>query len=197
MRGVSVFADDLDVANAQMGFDVLFSPILPRLSELHWVFDEWPLWTDGLGDELCTLSIEDLSLSMNYVPPGTLFPFCTKYIKNDWLNLYGFNSMPDPKQFLADLCRAESADGQKFHDLQKKCRTYEAGIAAYQELLRQRGSEQNRFLDETTEICIFNIDGGQWELFCRDETLLQGLLDRFATIPGLKISSRDLISRLD
>lgn len=146
MRGVNVITDGLDVVARESEFEFLFGPVIPRLSELHWVFEEfYGLPIGPFFDDLCELAMDEMS--QDYAPPGTLFPFCAKCIKNDWLYFYGFCSKPDTQEFFSGLQRARTADGQMFKELQRMKRSYEAAMTACQSHLHQHSSEAGRFLE--------------------------------------------------
>ncbi len=191
MNGINVITEGLDAESSRLEFLFLFGPILSRLSEFHWVYEEIPLGFITGDEELAVVPDDDIF--QDHAPPGTLFLDLAKYMKNDWPELYGFRSKPDTKQFLAGFNRAIATDGKWMNQLQNE--NWEGLMALYHERAKRDGTEANRFLDAHTDVCIFNIDGGFWQFYCRETNLVDDLTRHLTGIPGFEMSLQELLYR--
>src|SRR2546426_7013221 len=77
------------IPKGQSRFAFIFRPILPRLAEYIWVVNlgDWPF--DFPHKEKFE-RIMDAFPRYGIIPRDTLLPRYAKYLKEDWLSLYGF-----------------------------------------------------------------------------------------------------------
>jgi hypothetical protein len=142
-------------------FTALFRPILPKLAEFHWIYEELPFRGGGGMDERFEQLIETVCAE-GYIPPDTLLPRFAHYVVSDWAELYGFQARPD--------------------------------VATIRRRLRESPSDYE-WLSKVTDLCFFNVDGAWWEMYARDERLLDAVRQHLTSSPEITVQERSLAQR--
>jgi len=91
-------------------FAFFFDPILAPLAQHWWMFDDCPTSTprDATVDDIDIYEdyvCEELSpwAGKRFAPPGVLLPRFGRFIRDDWITLFGTPSQPNPDRFLSAL----------------------------------------------------------------------------------------------
>ncbi len=146
-------------------FSRYFSSIKSYLSSYYWIIEsdgltyrfpkEWydDEWYDEETDETRSTKLDEFNSDIlvnhsNYVLTKPCFiPKYCDYFLDDWCDIIGFEKIPE-------------------HDFWKIYCSY---ISDRQKL--------NAFLNDTCDICFFNIDAAYWEIFAKNQELLDLVYD--------------------
>lgn len=176
----------------QRPFAFCFEPILPRLSDFHWVSEESPVQYVGEGKDIrgiWEILEYDQTEDAVYFRPGTLLPRYAAWVKEDWGRLYGFREKPDQQAFIKPLEPLWRIDGQAMSAFIRGGVFNEEG---YVQHLRQHGSAIGRYLAKHVELFFCNVDGAWWEIYAKDESLLHSVRGRLEGVRGVNVTEQML-----
>lgn len=151
-------------------FAFFFKPVLPSLADFTWIVDPvdgLPLSEGFCFDSDCEREFDNLPEDHGLIPANTLLPKFARYIKDDWLDLYGFREpIKDSTPFLREFSEA--------------CREVNAEYADF-----RKSTPEAQYLAATVDIYIRNVDGSYWTVYARDEQLLDSISRYASGIPGV------------
>src|SRR5215203_5799465 len=83
-------------------FAFFFAPILPRLAQVHWLYESFPFSLPSDAIDYAAV-IDGLPNNEGYIAPNTLLPRFASYVNDDWSSLFGFDSLPDAPSVFSHL----------------------------------------------------------------------------------------------
>jgi hypothetical protein len=184
------------VPKGQRALGFFFEPILNVLADFHWVSDESPVKYVTVGDDVEWLgNLIDWVQTKDsvYFQPGMLLPRFAADVEEDWNNLYGFRKQPDAQRFIEELEPLLVQDGQAYGSFVKGGGVFDR--QGYDKFLEQHGSASGRYIAQHADLFFRNVDGAWWEMYARDESLIDSVRRHLKDVIGLRLIDQLLEGR--